>query len=70
MHNNKCLCGKELHYSDKEVEKYMVNLVKELGRFIHVVDDENNKTYKVDRHYIALHGIKQIDLDKLNFEEV
>lgn len=68
--NDNCPCGQQLHYINKDVEEHMNKLVKEKGRFIAVTNSENMKTYKVDRHYIALHGIMGKDLDKYGFEEI
>jgi hypothetical protein len=68
--NENCSCGQPLHYIDKNVENHMNKLIKEKGRFIAVTNSENMKTYKVDRHYIALHGIMGKDLDKYGFEEI
>jgi hypothetical protein len=65
---DKCHCGSELHYWCRETEIQMLNLVDKLGRFIHVT--VGDKTYKVDRHYIALHGITGADVPSLGFEEV
>jgi hypothetical protein len=68
--NELCHCGKPLHYSDKEIESYMNKIVQEKGRYIDITSYYGNKTYKVDRHYIALHGIMGNFLDKLGFEEI
>lgn len=65
-----CHCGKPLHYTTKSIEKSMKNLVKMKGRFVPVMNLETNKTYNVDRHYIALHGIKSSDLHTYGFEEI
>lgn len=65
-----CHCGKPLHYIDKDVERIMRKLVKQLGRYINVVSHIDNKAYKVDRHYIALHGLKGDDLHTSGFEEI
>lgn len=65
-----CHCGKALHYTDKAVEKVMHKFVAELGRYVSVVSHIDNKTYKVDRHYIALHGLIGKELHNMGFEEV
>lgn len=61
-----CHCGKPLHYSDETVKKHICDLIKELGTHVQIVCE--GKTYRVPRHYIALHGINGKDLDKLGFE--
>lgn len=63
-----CLCGKPVHYSDKQLEKMMNDLVEQLGPYINVTVD--GRTWRVPRHYIALHGIKGKDVSKLGFQEV
>lgn len=68
MEQIKCHCGKLLHYWCDETEKEMANLVNLMGRYVNVT--VGNKTYKVDRHYIALHGIKGAEMDSYGFEEI
>lgn len=63
-----CLCGKPIHYTDKELEAMMNDLVQELGPYIPVTVD--GKTWQVPRHFIALHGIKGKDIATLGFSEV
>lgn len=70
MNNELCHCGKHLHYTDKKIEELIHKFVKESGRFVSVVDQVNKKTYKVCRHYIALHGIEWVRLAEYGFEEV
>lgn len=70
MNNELCHCGKPLHYNDKEVEEHIKKMVSDLGRFVDITITDTMKTYKVDRHYIALHGIMGKDLEKIGFEEV
>ena len=62
-----CACGKPLHYKNKVTERMVQMLVDELGEYIAVTVD--GKTFSVQRHYIALHGIKDKDLDKLGFSD-
>lgn len=70
MKNNMCHCGEPLHYGDKKVENHMINLVQQKGRFIAVSSIMTGKVYKVDRHYIALHGLEGINLAESGFEEI
>ena len=65
-----CHCGRPLHYSDKQVEAYIRCLVKEKGRYVAITLTDTMKTYKVDRHYIELHGVAGKDLESLGFEEM
>lgn len=67
--NEKCFCGEPLHYSDKEVEDYMRKLVAEKGEFI-TIKIMDGFSYRVPRHYIALHGIMGLDIERLGFERI
>ncbi len=63
-----CHCGKPLHYNNKDVQCYMDKIISDLGRYITVCI--GNKNYKVDRHYIALHGLEGRTIDSLGFEVI
>lgn len=63
-----CACGRPLHYTDPKVEAFMERMVKEHGEFIEVETPDGR--WKVQRHFIALHGLHADDLPKLGFEEV
>lgn len=63
--NKICHCGRPLHYTNKDIEAFVDRMVTQLGEFIEIVCE--NKTYKISRHYIALHGINGSDLDSLGF---
>lgn len=65
---NLCHCGKPLYYFCKETEQKMLNLVSKLGEFVNVVIGD--KIYKVQRHYIALHGIKGKEMESYGFERI
>ena len=66
--NDKCWCGRPLHYEDKEFEKQVREVVARFGEYITV--EENGRKYQVQRHWIALHGIKGKDISTLGFREV
>jgi hypothetical protein len=63
-----CHCGRPLHYRDVKVHLAVKKLIDSLGEFVNVTVGKS--TWKVQRHYIALHGIKGSDLAKLGFERV
>lgn len=65
-----CHCGRPLHYTDPEVEAAVRKLVAETGEYVIVRVGQNGKGYLVQRHYMALHGIRAVDLPSLGFEEV
>jgi hypothetical protein len=66
-----CPCGKRLHYSDPVIEFTIHELVARLGPTVPI--SANGRTYRVPRHYVALHGVKASDLPELaaryHFEE-
>jgi hypothetical protein len=62
-----CHCGEPLHYKDTLLEAQLTDLTEQLGEYMPVTVD--GKTWNVQRHYIALHGIKGKDLSTLGFEE-
>jgi hypothetical protein len=60
----RCACGLPLHYTDKGVEAQVKKMVAELGEWM-PVQVGGTERYMVQRHYIALHGLKAPDLPKL-----
>jgi len=64
-----CACGKPLHYSNERIKAMVEDLIAIQGEFIDV-KIAGGKTYRVQRHYIALHGLKAENLPSLGFEEV
>lgn len=64
-----CACGRRLHYSDPLNKQRVEELIRKNGEFTEITYLGNGKTYIVQRHYIALHGIKAVDLPSLGFEE-
>lgn len=69
MNSDKCYCGRALHYTDTKTQTQVEEVIKKFGPNI-VIKLDNNKRFLVPRHYIALHGIKNKDLNKLGFQEV
>lgn len=64
----RCHCGRPLHYKDPLLRKQLEDLVSKLGPNVEVAYE--GRTYLVPRHYIALHGIKGVDISSLGFTEV
>jgi hypothetical protein len=62
-----CHCGQPLHYTDKELEAQVRHIVERFGEYIPIQVEDH--TYLVQRHFIALHGIKGKDISKLGFRE-
>jgi hypothetical protein len=63
-----CHCGKPLHYTDRALEDHVEEMVSRLGEFLEV--EVSGRKFLVPRHYIALHGLKGVDVASLGFEEV
>lgn len=63
-----CHCGQPLHYTNPSIQKMVEEFVDQLGENVPVVCGD--KTYLVQRHYIALHGLKATDLPSLGFPEL
>ena len=62
-----CHCGRPLHYTNLELQRVMEELVQVKGEYVLVTDSKGRK-WQVQRHYIALHGIKDKTLHKLGFK--
>ena len=63
-----CHCGRPLHYTDPVIERIVRGLIRDLGEYAKV--SVAGRTWLVQRHYIALHGIRAVDLPYLGFEEI
>jgi len=64
----RCHCGRPLHYSDPIVQRWVEMIVAVLGSHMEVTI--NGRTWLVQRHYLALHGLRGADLPRLGFEEI
>lgn len=64
----RCACGQPLHYSDERIRGLVEKLIEKQGRYLRVTTHEGS--WLVDRHYIALHGLKAWELPGLGFEKV
>lgn len=63
MNSEDCACGQPLHYPDPAIREKVEQIVENLGPFVHVTTPEG--TWRVQRHYIALHGLKAEELPSL-----
>ena len=61
--NEMCACGQPLHYSNPQTEQMVRKLIAMRGEYVTITC--MGQKYKVQRHFIALHGIRGIDLPKL-----
>jgi hypothetical protein len=74
MDNQMCACGLPLHYRDPEKRKIVEQLIAMCGEMVIITNSETGRTWKVPRHFIALHGLKMIEMPQLaiqyGFEEI
>jgi hypothetical protein len=70
--SDQCACGHPLHYRDPATERAVRQLVAHLGPDIQITTPAG--TWLVPRHYVALHGISEVELpqlaDRLGFPRV
>ena len=64
-----CHCGQPLHYTSREIEAKIRAIVAEKGEYVDIRVDGYG-TWRVQRHYVALHGLKGADVASLGFERV
>lgn len=65
-----CHCGKPLHYTSALAKGMTEKLIEMLGEYVPITVAGDGRTWRVQRHYIALHGIKAAELHTLGFEEI
>lgn len=63
-----CACGHPLHYSVPALRAAVEDLMTRLGPEILVT--VAGRTWRVPRHYIALHGLRAWELPRLGLPEV
>jgi hypothetical protein len=70
MSEHLCHCGKPLHYNNPDIKRAVDKLVEGNGEYITITSAATGRSFRVQRHYIALHGVKERDLPNLGFEEI
>lgn len=63
-----CHCGKPLHYRDPVAQRVNEEFIARFGPDIPI--SVGDRTWNVQRHYVALHGIKAWELPSLGFPEI
>jgi hypothetical protein len=64
-----CHCGEPLHYVDPQAEASVRRMIDLAGSdFVTVATPAGE--FRVQRHYVALHGLRADDLPMLGFERV
>ncbi len=69
LRSDQCYCGEPLHYASESSRKRVQEIIDESGRW-QKVTIIGVGSFVVDRHYIALHGIKGGELVALGFDRV
>lgn len=65
-----CHCGQPLHYSSPAVQAAVEKLIEAAGGDEYVTVTVEGRSWRIQRHYIALHGIKAEELPRLGFDEI
>lgn len=63
-----CHCGKPLHYTNAENQEFVESICRKLGESVIVTI--GGRSWSVQRHYLALHGLKAKELPALGFPEI
>lgn len=63
-----CHCGRPLHYRDETTQRAVEAIIDMLGQYVKV--KVGGRAWMVQRHYVALHGIRAAELPFLGFKEV
>lgn len=63
-----CHCGKPLHYTNPVMQGVVTELIEATGPYITVT--VAGRTWLVQRHYIALHGLTAAEVASLGFREI
>jgi hypothetical protein len=63
-----CHCGQPLHYTDARVRAHVERMIEKIGEFVPVT--VGTRTWRVPRHWIALHGLQGVTIAELGFEEI
>ena len=58
-----CACGKPIHFPSAETERIVRGIVARLGEFVLVTTPSGS--WKVQRYFLAAHGLKEIELPAL-----
>ena len=70
MADEMCHCGRPLHYSDPAIRARVERMIELSGGAQYVPITVGRRTWLVQKHYIALHGIKASELPNLGFPEI
>lgn len=60
-----CACGQPLHYGDPKIEALVRRMIREADGDSYVTVSTPQGSWRVQRHYIALHGLQADQLPRL-----
>jgi len=60
--DEKCACGLPLHYSDPGIRMLVEATIASAGGDPYITVTVNHRSWRVQRHFIALHGLNAKDL--------
>lgn len=69
MSEQLCHCGRPLHYSRPELRAAVERMIALAGDE-YVTVRVGTRSWRVQRHYIGLHGLKAAEIATLGFEEM
>jgi hypothetical protein len=64
----RCHCGQPLHYQHEATQQLVERLIADQGAYVPMTCE--GRTWLVQRHYLALHGVVGHELPYLGFKEV
>jgi len=65
-----CQCGRPLHYSKQSIKQQVDRMIELAGEQFVTVKVAGKGEYRVQRHFIALHGLHAEKIDDYGFEKV
>lgn len=74
LESGMCACGQPLHYTSPEKRQLVESLIKMAGDMVTITNSDNGRSWRLPRHFIALHGIKMREMPeiatKYGFQEI
>jgi hypothetical protein len=61
--DERCACGRPLHYANYKTRVLLDKMIAQYGPTVAVTTSAG--TWMVPRHYIALHGLRAVEVERL-----
>ena len=65
-----CACGELLHYTNPLIQMFTDRMIAKHGQTVKMKTTSGDAWFLVPRHFLALHGIKGVELADLGFPRV